>query len=50
MHIQSHLQERGLAMSKVTGLGTDGASNMTGKKEGLAGHGNFFVISLCIVL
>lgn len=25
-------------MSKVMGLGTDGASTMTGKKEGLTGH------------
>jgi hypothetical protein len=36
--IGSEFKKRGLEMSKVFGLGTDGASAMVGKKTGLTGH------------
>ena len=36
--IKSHLDSRHVKITKVMGLGTDGASTMTGKKEGLTGH------------
>ena len=36
--IKNHLSLRGVEISKVTSLGTDGASTMTGRKEGLLGH------------
>ncbi|XP_062582081.1 uncharacterized protein C17orf113-like [Saccostrea cucullata] len=36
--IKEHLDSRGVAVKKVMGLGTDGASTMTGTKEGLTGH------------
>ena len=36
--ISAHLEERKVPISKITGLGTDGAPAMTGKKEGLTGQ------------
>ncbi|XP_048236880.1 zinc finger protein 862-like [Haliotis rufescens] len=36
--IQGHLAERKIPIMKVSGLGTDGASVMTGRKEGLTGQ------------
>lgn len=36
--IQKHLMGRNINIEKVTGLGTDGASVMTGRKEGLTGQ------------
>lgn len=36
--IKCQLNQRNIAIKKVMGLGTDGASAMTGTKEGLTGH------------
>ena len=36
--ISGHLKIKGIDMKNVTGLGTDGASVMTGRVEGLTGH------------
>ena len=36
--IESQLKMRNIPIKKVMGLGTDGASTMTGKKNGLTGH------------
>ena len=36
--IESQLKQRNIDIQKVMGLGTDGASAMTGTKEGLTGH------------
>ncbi|KAK3107310.1 hypothetical protein FSP39_011602 [Pinctada imbricata] len=36
--IKDHLSSRGVTISKVSGLGTDGATVMTGQKNGLTGQ------------
>ena len=36
--IKKQLEKRGIPISKVYGLGTDGAAAMTGRKKGLAGQ------------
>lgn len=36
--IKSHLESRGVNISRTSALGTDGATTMTGRKEGLLGH------------